>query len=177
MSPNLGEFKRQIAEKRAENLARIRQVPVAALVWGPNPASTDPIATARLKLRDALRAVGHVADFSEELYDPASTLSAFAQQVAQAEAYDVIFSIPGSFGAVAEVHDFARLPGISRKVIAFVDELHMQGYSHQSLIAAQTSASCKVEIYSGVKLPDCIIEYALREVSRLQELLYLSGRR
>jgi hypothetical protein len=141
MPGSLADFKRQIALKRAEALARISQVPVAALVWGPNPTATDPIAVARLQLRDALRANGHVADFSEDLYDPSSPLSAFAQQVAQAEAYDVVFSMPASFGAIAEIHDFARLPTVSRKVIAFIDQAHINGYSHQSLIAAKTSAS------------------------------------
>ena len=174
---SLEDFKRQIERKRAEALSRISKVPVAALVWGPNPTSTDPLADARVRLRDSLRSIGHIADFSEDLYDPSSPLSAFAQQIAQAEAYDVVFSIPGSFGAVAEIHDFARLPTLSRKVIAFVDHVHLNGYSHQSLIAAQTSASCKVEIYDGYKLPECIIDYAQNEIRRLQELFYISGRR
>jgi hypothetical protein len=177
MPASLVDFKNQIALKRMEALGRIMKVPVAALVWGPNPSTSDPVSVTRIKLRDALRANGHVADFSEELYDSSSPLSAFAQQVAQAEAYDVVFSIPASFGAVAEVHDFARLPTVSRKVIAFVDEAHLNGYSHQSLIAAQTSASCRVEIYDAYKLPTCVIDYALNEIRRLQEIFYISGRR
>lgn len=177
MPIDLAAFKNQIALKRAEATARISRVPIAALVWGPNPTSADPVSTTRVGLRDALRANGHVADFSEELYDPASTLSVFAQQVAHAEAYDVVFTIPSSFGAVAEVHDFARLSAVSRKVIAFVDEAHLNGYSHQSLIAAQTSASCRVETYDSHNLPNCIIDRALGEIRRLQELFYISGRR
>jgi hypothetical protein len=66
MPADLVEFKRQLALKRMEALARISQVPVAALVWGPSPTSTDPIAVARVRLRNALRTNGHVADFSEE---------------------------------------------------------------------------------------------------------------
>lgn len=176
MPPSFADFKNQIALKRTEAM-EITQVPVAALVWGPNPSAGDPISATRIQLRDALRAKGHVADFSEDLYDPSSSLSTFAQQVAQAEAYDVVFSIPSSFGAVAEIHDFARLPTVSRKVIAFVDQVHLSGYSHQSLIAAQTSASCRVEMYDGYKLPMCIVDYALNEIRRLQELFYVSGRR
>jgi hypothetical protein len=170
-------FKQQIEVKRAEALARITQVPVAALVWGPNPTTGDPIAIARVRLRDAIRANGHVADFSEDLYDPSSPVSAFAQQLAQAEAYDVVFSIPASFGAVAEIHDFARLPTVSRKVIAFVDQAHLNGYSHQSLIAAQTTASCRVEIYEALQFPDCIIDHSLTEIRRLQEIFHITGRR
>jgi hypothetical protein len=171
------EFRRQIESKRHEVLGRIEKVPIAALIWGPAPTSTDPVAQARLMLRDELRRLGHIADFSEELFDPALPLSNFAQQVAQAEAYDVIFSIPGSFGAIAEIHDFARIPGISHKVIAFVDRIHTNGYSAQSLLAAQTNASCKVELYDGSKLPSCVIDFAKDQVRRLQEILYVSGRR
>jgi hypothetical protein len=177
MRSSLISFKQEIELKRADALARMTQVPVAALVWGPNPTTGDPIAIARVRLRDAIRANGHVADFSEDLYDSSLSLSGFAQQVAQAEAYDVVFSLPASFGAVAEIHDFARLPTVSRKVIAFVDQAHLNGYSHQSLIAAQTSASCRVEIYDGLKLPDCIIDCALLEIRRLQEIFYITGRR
>ncbi|MGG3810293.1 hypothetical protein ABEV34_01365 [Methylorubrum rhodesianum] len=177
MAADLTEFRRQIAQKREDAVARIMQVPIAALVWGPNPASKDPVSVARVGLRDALRARGHLADFSEELYDSASDLSNFAQQLAQAEAYDVIFSIPSSYGAIAEIHDFARLPSVSGKVIAFIDESHMNGYSHQSLLAATSSASCRVHTYDGIKLPDCIVGHALSETRRLQELFYLAGRR
>ena len=177
MSIDLATFRRQIADKRHEVLDRIGKVPVAALVWGPAPTSPDPVAQARLRLRDELRSRGHLADFSEDLYDPALPLSNFAQQLAQAEAYDVVFSIPGSFGAIAEIHDFARIPGVSHKVIAFVDQIHLNGYSSQSLISAQTNASCKVELYDSSKLPSCVVDLALDQVRRLQELLYVSGRR
>ena len=104
-------------------------------------------------------------------------MSNYAQQLAQAEAYDVVFSIPGSFGAIAEIHDFARIPGVSHKIIAFVDKLHLNGYSAQSLIAVQTNASCKVELYDGTALPGCVIDYAFDQIRRLQEILYVSGRR
>ncbi|MGF0539895.1 hypothetical protein ACQQ2Q_17990 [Agrobacterium sp. ES01] len=171
------QFKRAIEAKRQEALARIERVPIAVLVWGPSPTSGSPMAEIRVQLRDSLSQRGHLADFSEDLFDPASPLSNLAQQVAQAEAYDIIFSMPSSFGAVGEIHDFARLQGIAHKLIAFVDQAHVNGYSPQSLMATQTSASCKIEVYSASDLPGCIIDKALDQVRRLQELMYLSGRR
>jgi hypothetical protein len=170
-------FRDQIKRARAYFLSQIDRVPIAALVWGPNPTSADPVAQTRIKLREALRSKGHLAEFSEDLYDHGSMRSPFAQQIAQAEAYDLVFSIPASYGAIAEIHDFARIPGISHKIIAFIDKLYVNGYSGQGLIAAQTSASCKIELYDGSALPDCIISTALEEVYRLQEILYVSGRR
>jgi hypothetical protein len=177
MSYDLADFKRQIEQARIECLARIDRVPIAALIWGPNPSSSDPIANTRVSLRDELRRKGHLAEFSEDLYDSMNPRSLFAQQVAQAEAYDIVFSIPGSFGSIAEIHDFARIPGISHKVCAFVDRTYTDGYSHQSLVATQTNASCKIQIYNSCELPNCVVDYALDQVSRLQELLYVAGRR
>lgn len=177
MPIDLASFRAQIEKQRLDALARISEVPIAALVWGPNPSGTDPIAQTRLGLRDALRGRGHYAEFSEDLYDATSDRSLFAQQIAQAEAFDVIFSIPGSYGAIAEIHDFARIPGISHKLIGFVDDAFDKGYSTQSLVAAQTNASCKIQTYNRSDLLNCIIDYALDQVARLQELLYVSGRR
>ena len=177
MATDLAVFRKQIAQKRIEVLERISKVPVAALVWGPTPTSADPVAQARLSLRDALRSNGHLAEFSEDLYDSSLPQSNLVQQVAQAEVFDIVFSIPASFGSIGEIHDFARIPGLSHKVIAFIDQMHLGSYSSQSLLATQTSASCKVEVYDASKLPDSILKPALDQVRRLQELLYVSGRR
>jgi hypothetical protein len=149
MPINLADLKRQIEEARLDYLSRIDKVPIAALVWGPNPTSTDPVAQTRVFLRDALRSRGHYAEFSEDLYDPSSNRSLYAQQLAQAEAFDIVFSIPSSFGSIGEIHDFARIPGLSHKVTAFIDQAHTMGYSALTLQAAQTNASCKVELYDG----------------------------
>jgi hypothetical protein len=177
MPTSLDQFRRDVNSKRIEALQRISQVPIAVLVWGPSLSAVDPIAVARTMLRDRLIELGHLAEFSEDLCDPGSQISIFAQQIAQAEVYDVIFSIPNSIGSIAEIHDFARIPGISHKLIVFLDAGQLAGYSALSLVAAQTSASCKVERYDSAKLPECILEVALDQIRRLQEIYYISGRR
>lgn len=174
---DIASLLKDLGRKRQEALDRIRTIPVAALVWGPNPGGTDPLGSVRLKLRETLRKNGHIAEFSEDLYDSSITLSNFVQQLAQAEAFDLIFSMPNSHGAIGEVHDFARLPQVSRKLIAYVDERHSNGYSASSLISAQSVSTCKIELYDGSKLPGCIIDSALDQVRRLQEFLYVSGAR
>jgi hypothetical protein len=118
-----------------------------------------------------------MADFSEDLYDSQSGSSNFAQQMAQCLAYDIVFSIPGSIGAVAEIHDFARIPELSHKITAFLDLQYASGYSQQSLVSAQINPSCKVELYDSAKLPECVIQRALDQTRRLQEFLYAAGRR
>lgn len=170
-------LKAVVERARREALARIDRVPVAALVWGPNPTGADLVSVARLKLRDELRGRGHLADFSEDLIDPASKRSIFAQQLAQVESYDVVFTFPSSFGSVGELHDFSRLPGVSHKLLAFMDKDYLAGYSGTSLLAAQTTGTCKIEVYDASELPDGLVARALDQVYRLQELLYIQGRR
>jgi hypothetical protein len=170
-------FQQEIEKARRDYLTKIDNVPVAALVWGPSPTSSDPVGQTRLALRDELRRRGHYAAFSEDLYDPTSTRSLFAQQVAQAEAFDIVFSIPHSPGSIAEIHDFARIPGLSRKVFGFVDSAFDGGYSYKSLVAAESNASCKIQVYDRAQLPKCIIDVALDQIARLQEFFYIMGRR
>lgn len=170
-------FEDEIERRVEEALARIRRVPIAVLVWGPAPASGSALAITREKLRDALIAEGHVVRFSEDLYDGTSGHSLVAQQVAHAEAFDIVFSFPGSPGSIAEIHDFARIPGIGHKIIAFVDQSHNGGYSNQSLIALESALTSRIQLYEPASLPDGVIAAALDQVHRLQELFYMAGRR
>lgn len=170
-------FEEEVERRRREALARIQRIPIASLIWGPSPAAGTAVANTRLALREILHNGGHLARFSEELLDSDSPLSVFTQQVAQAEAYDIVFSIPDSPGSIAEIHDFARIPWLSNKVVAFLNSEWNDGYSNQSLIQLQSIATCQVQLYQASALPQCIIESALRFVHRLQELYYIAGRR
>jgi hypothetical protein len=175
--PKLMTFAETVEQRRLEAVERIRRVPVSALIWGTAPDASTPIGTARRNLRDALLADGHLAQFSEDLFDPGCGLSILAQQVTQAEAHDIVFSIPGSPGSIAEIHDFARIPGISHKVVAFLDNAWSAGYSNQSLVQLQSTATCQIQLYQSSDLPDCVIRIAQNLVRRLQEFYYLAGRR
>lgn len=170
-------FAEVVEQKRLEALARIDKVPVAALIWGPDPGGGTQLGDTRLALRDALLSDGHLARFSEELLDPSCGHSIVAQQVAQAEAYDIVFSIPGSPGSIAEIHDFARIPGLSHKIVAFIDSAWSGGYGSQSLLQLKSVATCEVQLYQATALPGCIINPAKMLIQRLQEFYYFAGRR
>jgi len=135
------------------------------------------LADTRVKLRQELNNRGHYARFSEELIDTASPRSIMAQQLAHAEAFDIVFSIPASPGSIAEIHDFARIPELSYKVVAFLNEEWDSGYSNQSLIQLKSNATCQIQPFRPANLPDCIIDPALQLVLRLQEFYYANGRR
>ena len=171
------DFEEQVEQLRAKALQRIDGIPVAALIWGPTPDSGSVVGQIRLRLRDELSNRGHLANFSEDLTDHTTQRSVLAQQVAQAEAHDIIFSIPDSPGSIAEIHDFARIPWLSHKIVTFLDHEWNDGYSNQSLIQMQSTVTCQIQTYDSDSLPDCVIDKAIELVSRLQELFYIAGRR
>lgn len=169
-------FAEHIEQRRREALAQIDSIPIAALIWGPAPTAGTPISDARVRLRDELSARGHLARFSEELVDPALPYSIFSQQLAQAKAFDIVFSLPDSPGSIAEIHDFARIPDLAPKVVGFLNSRWNNGYSNQSLMQIESIATCRIQPYDDTKLPDCILTVALDMVRRLQEFKFSHGR-
>ena len=170
-------FEELIEQRRREALAHIDRVPVAVLIWGPAVTSGSPVAASRGRLRAQLNARGHLARFSEELIDPALPHSLLSQQVAQADAYDIVFAIPDSPAAIAEIYEFARLPGLARKVVAFLDQSWDSGHDHEGARRLAAEVACSIQTYSARNLPSSIVGPALELVRRQQEFHYVSGRR
>lgn len=170
-------FQELVERQRQQTLATIRKVRVSALLWGPTPTLSTAVGRTRTELRRALESDGHLVHYSEDLYDPASGFSLLAQQVADVEAHDITFSIPDSPGSIAEIHDFARIPSVSNKIVTFLDKDHNDGYSNTTLMQLQSTATCKVQLYQSCDLPNCVIDAATTLVRRLQEFYYVIGRR
>lgn len=168
-------FEQDVAARLATALSRVRSIPIAVLIWGPDPTFASPFAAARSELREVLVREGHVARFSEELIDPKSDLSLIAQQAAQVEVYDIVFSLPTSPGSIAEIHEFARTPDLAHKIVAFVNNAWTNGFSGRALIELESTATCRITQYDEAKLPDSIVVPAVNYVKRLQEHKFLSG--
>lgn len=173
----MNEFYRQVEERRKKALERIRQVPIACLIWGPNDNSGTPTANCRKKLKEELIRLGHYACYSEDLYDPTCDISNLLQQAAQVEAFDIVFSIPDSPGSIAEINQFARVPFIGPKIVAYLDSAWDNGFANKALIDIQSPSTCKIQPYNSKDLPDFIIKDSIDFVKRLQEAQYLNGRR
>lgn len=171
------DFEDAVDRKMQNALTRIRNIPIASLIWGPSTESNTAVAQTRMDLLDALNSRGHLARFSEELYKPGIDYSLVAQQLAQIEAHDIVFSIPESTGSIAEIHTFARIPWISGKIVAFLNQSMNDGYSNRSLIDLQSIGTCRLQFYDPNQLPNCIINSAVDMVERLQTAFYLTGRR
>ena len=167
----------KVEQRRRAIMEAVLKLPLAVVVWGPGPNQTSAAAFTRLQLRDELIRNGHIADFSEDLIDPESPLALPVQQLAHVEAADLVLSIPDSIGSFAEIHDFARLPAVANKIIAFLNREWADNYSSRSLVELQSQATCAVEPYDATNLPGCIIERAMEHVRRLQQLHFFQGRR
>ena len=144
---------------------------------GPKPESPGPVAETRLKIRATLRSNGHLAVFSEELYDPACGVSPRIQQIAHAKEFDLIVTLPESHGAIGEVHDFANDRRAHSKLLIFLNADHLGSYSAQSLAALSSIRSCTICQYNGHTDLDSVITRLLEEVQRLRDLKFiLEGR-
>ena len=171
-------FEDEVNRRVQRSLDNITRIPVAVLIWGPDISSGTPIAQTRQALKETLNAEGHLARFSEELFDPSSTLSVVAQQFAHADAYDIVLSLPGSPGSIAEIHDFARMPGVGNKIVAFIDRDWNDGYSNKALLQMESSLTSRIQLYEASDLPHGVIKRATDCIQRLQEFFYCClGRR
>lgn len=177
LSPEAQNYLHEVEKRRVETLTRISKIPIASLIWGPSPTDRSLVSKTRMQLREKLITLGHLVHFSEELMDRSLPFSIQAQQVSHAESHDIVFSIPDSPGSIAEIHDFAKIPGLSHKIVTFLDRQWNAGYANRSLIEIQSTATCDIVLYDDAKLPDCIIDKACGLVVRLQELYYMFGRR
>ena len=166
-----------ILKKRREALARISAIKLGILVWGPTPGAGTALAKTRNDLKEALKKLGHLVHFSEDLFDDTLPFSIGAQQIADVEAHDITFSMPDSPGSIAEAHSFFLFPGVAQKLMIFINEEHNAGYANSSIMELESTATSRISIYRPGDLPDCIVSKACNQVRRLQEIYYLLGRR
>jgi hypothetical protein len=137
--------------------------------------SGGPMEDVRPRLRSELRGRGHLAMLSEELWESDSDVSLRLQELIQARNFDLVVSIPATPGAIGEAHDFAAHPAVMCKMLVFVNERHVAGYSEQSLRALSTVLSCQLEYYPDVDNTEIIERITLEQVQRLREMKYMFG--
>jgi hypothetical protein len=95
------------------------------------------------------------------------------QQLAQAQEFDLIVSLPSSPGAIAEIHDFAADRRVHAKTLIFINQTHAGGYGPQSLSSISSILSCQLEYYPSEDDCECIKEVTKREVQRVREMKYI----
>ena len=159
-----------------KKLNEIKKIPISVLIWGPTPSSSSVIGEMRKKLRRELRIEGNLAMFSEELCDEKSDYSIRLQQLIQAEQFDLIISIPESFGSIAEIHDFTADTRVNKKILIFLNEEFAEGYSTKSLYTMSSLISSEIVLYRNDNL-EKILEVSLNTVNKIKEYKYILGGR
>jgi hypothetical protein len=160
-----------------DEISQIKKIPVSVLVWGPNPTISSKISNLRVSLRSELRLMGHAAFFSEELCDFSSQYSVRIQQLAQAQKFDLVVSLPSSYGAIGEAHDFAADKRVHAKLLLFLNKQYENSYSAQSLKAVSSLISCQIGYYENEDDLEIVKSIVFTEVEKIREGKYLlSGR-
>lgn len=177
LSPEADAFAKRILERIEDRLREVNRVPVGVLLWGPGMSSKSPLAIVRSDLRTALRRDGHAAYFSEEICGRKAATSIRLQQLAQAQEFDLVVSIPCTPGSIGEVHDFAADRRVNARTLVFLNEETLDGYSPQSLAAISTAVSCTLFRYPSERNTSVIKVQTAEEVQRIREMKYiLAGR-
>lgn len=171
LKPEAQRLFEKIIPQINEELSEIKKIPVSILLWGPSPYSDSPISDMRKLLRDELRKLGHLALFSEEIVEDGLG-SIRIQQLVQAQKFDMIVSIPESPGSIAEIHDFAGDARVNGKLLVFLNNEYIEGYSHQSLQALSSILTYEVIFYNGNSELNQVKEGVLNHVYRLREVKY-----
>jgi hypothetical protein len=167
------ELLASIQPRIQKRLADVQKIPIAVLLWGPAPNNPDPLTEIRLSLRKELRRQHHLAMLSEDLCDLDSSHSLRVQELIQAQEFDLVVSLPVTPGSIAELHDIAVDTRVRAKLLVFVCEDHLGGYSVQSLMAVSTVISMELHTYPRSDL-NSITNITMNHVARMRELKYLT---
>lgn len=173
LSPEAQRLISRILPLIEEGINAVNRVPVSVLIWGPGIDSSNPLSAVRSSLRTKLRQDGHAAFFSEELCDPGSPHSIRVQQLAQAQQFDLVISMPCTPGSIAEIHDFAADKRIMAKILVFLNRMYLDGYSPQSLQALSNFLSCQLEYYPDENDTAIIESITFDTVRRVREMKHL----
>lgn len=115
-------------------LDKVKNTPLSVLVWGPSLKGQSPLSEKRKSIINELRSHGFDAFASEELqnmeYEAGySNMPLNVKEYLQACAADIVVVLQASVGSTGEVHDFAPYQNIAPKLVVFVDEHIINGYS------------------------------------------------
>lgn len=164
----------EIKDKVKAKEAIVNSIAIKILIWGPSPTGTCEVAACRIRIKEELTQLGHLASFSEDLIDPKSRYSIKIQQLWHAQEFDLIISLPTTHGAIGEIHDFISDNRLNKKMIIFLDSTYEYGYSHQSLVSTASQHTYSVISYRGTKELYKVEEAVCQAVLKLREINYLN---
>ncbi len=164
----------KIKERVSTEIDKSKKIPVSVLLWGPAPDDSSEIAQLRVKLRSDLSALGHLAQFSEELIVSGAGVSVKTQQLIHAQQFDMVVSLPCTPGSIAELHDFIGDNRINKKLLVFLNEDFQYGYQFQSIVSTSTLLTYKTIIYKGYGELQLVEDSVFNEIQKIREIKYFN---
>lgn len=164
LSPAARKYYERFIRNCEKRRNQVRSVPLIVLIWGPGDSALPRLYRKRTEIRDTLRDMDCPALFSEELQalSGPDRLSARAEELIQAVDADLIVLIYGSFGSVAEFHDFSPFRKIASKMLVFIDSKHVEGYGFQGALKEFSHLYRSVEVFEYPKdIEQCNLRTAI----------------
>lgn len=174
LSPEAKEFYegtfRPKYQATLENIAKTR---LSILVWGPGP-SGGKVYDKRIQILNELRTceAKHLALLSEEIddLDPAPDFPTNVRERAQVQQADMTIVLQASPGSIGEVHDTAAILELAGKMLIFIHEHHMRGYSGTGILTVLQGLYNNVKTYNDDELERCMLLGEVRNQVSLRQI-------
>jgi len=162
----------------------IDSIQLKILVFGPQvhtPSSderTRKLQNKRVEIRQKLETLGHVVRYAEDLVDPTiggPLGNAFLQELLIMREHDLIVTLVGSPGSIAEASVISANPQLASKASLFLDKDHVEGLVGS---ACENAKDCGAH-FDTFAYPDdldlCnLFGMVKKRVAMIQKIKYLS---
>lgn len=162
----------------------ITSVSLKILVFGPQVKAlsederTRNLQLKRMQIREELETLGHHVRYAEDLVNPdlpGQIGNAFLQEIVIMNEYDLIVTLVGSPGSIAEATAISMKPTLAQKASLFVDFEHREGLVAGACnLAKQLGADYRTYQYPE-DLVDChLLGFVKEKIKNVQIVKYLS---
>lgn len=174
LSPEAKDFyEKTFRPKYLKVLEEIAKIRLFVLVWGPGPKG-GKVYEKRIQILNELRGqpAKHAALLSEEIdsLDPAPDFPTNVRERIQAQQADLLVVLQSSPGSIGEVHDIAADLQIASKMLIFIDERHMGGYSATGALSVLKGLYNNVRTYNESDLERCVLLEEVRRQVQLRQI-------
>lgn len=132
-------------EIKSDIVNSIKKTSFKVLVWGPAPASNNPLAPKRVEIKKVLNELGHQAFFSEDLV-VGGNIPANVQEALQIQKFDVVINLASSFGSTGEAHEL--MPYMKNRGLLWLHADAENAFAGNGLAKTFVASGGKVEFYN-----------------------------
>jgi hypothetical protein len=163
------DFARSLEVKALSEAARFN---LRVLIWGPTPnASGDQAeyATKRRQIKEALKAEGHEAYFSEDLVRPGTSIPTNLLELLRTEEMHAVIDLATDFGPSGEAHEFGDI--LREKLLLWLPFAARKKFIDQGMRRYVDAAGGRSVFFKDDHMKTCCI--ALASVDFVNDKRYL----